>query len=76
MSNAMSQLDDDLQSLNSMVIDLAFQHEMATEFLNETEEDKRYWRLRQVNDAYEYRRVQAFYEDDRHLSPIGAAMGL
>ena len=42
----------------------------------ETEEDKRYWRLRQVNDAYEYRRVQAFYEDDRHLSPIGAAMGL
>ena len=42
----------------------------------ETEEDKRYWRLRQVNDTYEYRRVQAFYEDDRHLSPIGAAMGL
>ena len=42
----------------------------------ETAEDKRYWRLRQVNDAYETKRVQAFYEDDRHLSPIGAAMGL
>ena len=42
----------------------------------ETEEDKKYWKLRQVNDAYEYRRIQAFYEDDRHLSPIGAAMGL
>ena len=42
----------------------------------ETAEDKKYWKLRQVNDAYEYRRGQAFYEDDRHLSPIGAAMGL
>ena len=42
----------------------------------ETEEDKKYWKLRQVNDAYEYRRAQAFYEDDRHLSPIGAAVGL
>ena len=42
----------------------------------ETAEDKRYWKLRQVSDAYEYKRVQAFYEDDRHLSPIGAAMGL
>ena len=42
----------------------------------ETPEDKRYWKLRQVNDAYETKRVQAFYEDDRHLSPIGCAMGL
>ena len=42
----------------------------------ETAEDKRYWKLRQVNDAYETKRVQAFYEDDRHLSPIGCAMGL
>ena len=42
----------------------------------ETAIDKRYWKLRQVNDAYETKRVQAFYEDDRHLSPIGAAMGL
>ena len=42
----------------------------------ETAEDKKYWNLRQVSDAYEYRRVQAFYEDDRHLGPIGAAMGL
>ncbi len=42
----------------------------------ETDEDKKYWKLRQVNDAYEHRRAKAFYEDDRHLSPIGAAMQL
>ena len=42
----------------------------------ETEEDKKYWKLHQLNDAYEYRRLQAFYEDYRHLSPIGCAKEL
>ena len=56
---------------------IAVMREMLLEHgATETAEDKRYWKLRQVNDAYETKRVQAFYEDDRHLSPIGAAMGL
>ena len=56
---------------------IAVMREMLLEHgATETAEDKRYWKLRQVNDAYETKRVQAFYEDDRHLSPIGCAMGL
>ena len=56
---------------------IAVMREMLLEHgAKETAEDKRYWKLRQVNDAYEAKRVQAFYENDRHLSPIGAAMGL
>ena len=40
----------------------------------ETEEDKERWQLRQYTDAHDYRYTRAFFEDDRHLSPVGAAM--
>ena len=41
-----------------------------------TKDDKEYWDFREENDPFEQQRVKAFYEDDRHHSPVGAAMGI
>ena len=41
MESAISSIDDDLQSLNSLDTDLAYQYEMADEFFNQTEEAKK-----------------------------------
>ena len=41
----------------------------------ESADDKDRWELRQATDRHEAHRVRAFFEDDRHLSPVGAAMG-
>ena len=40
----------------------------------ESEDDKKRWVTRKLADEYEPLYSQAFYEDDRHLSPVGAAM--
>jgi len=40
----------------------------------ETKEDKHDWLIRQDSDLVEDHCTRAFYEDDRHLSPVGAAM--
>ena len=42
--------------------------------LIETEDDKKRWTLRQETDEFEHHRRRVFYEDDRDLSPCGAAM--
>ena len=40
----------------------------------ETEDDKKRWTLRQETDIHERHRERVFFEDDRDLSPCGAAM--
>jgi len=40
----------------------------------QSKDDLERWAIRQASDACEYARTNAFYEDDRHLSPCGAAM--
>ena len=40
----------------------------------ETEDDKKRWTLRLETDAHERHRLRVFFEDDRDLSPCGAAM--
>jgi hypothetical protein len=42
----------------------------------ETEDDKKRWVIRQDADRFEPHRVRDFYGDDRHLSPVGAAMDI
>ena len=40
----------------------------------ESKDDKERWQIRKDADAHELHCTKTFYEDDRHLSPVGAAM--
>ena len=41
---------------------------------NESKDDAKRWEINRECAAHEHARTNAFYEDDRHLSPCGAAM--
>ena len=40
----------------------------------ESKDDKDRWQIRKDADLHELHATKTFYEDDRHLSPVGAAM--
>ena len=40
----------------------------------ESSEDRRDWTIRQDSDLVEDHCTRVFYEDDRHLCPVGAAV--
>ena len=42
----------------------------------ESKDDKDRWQIRKDADLHEMRCTKAFYEDDRHLCPVGAALDL
>ena len=40
----------------------------------ESKDNQDHWKINQEAAANEHHRIEAFFEDDRHLSPVGAAM--
>ena len=40
----------------------------------ESKDDQQRWQIRKDADLHELHATKTFFEDDRHLSPIGAAL--